>query len=558
MLQELKISGLAIIDEININFNDKFHVFTGETGAGKSIIMDSLTLLMGSKGSPELIKSGYSKCVIIGVFDISKQQYIKDLLADENLPNEEFLVLERVLLKDNKSRAWINGKPVSLNTLRLITKNLIDFHGQGEQQLLLNNDHQRDLLDSFCGLEVHNLLSDINCLYQKEKIISKELMSLVEEERKTKELRNIWEYQLNELKNANIKVLEEESLKSEKNRLSHAEELGRLITIIKNLTFDNEESFSLKDLIDELEKKIKIVNSIDSSFSNWVIEISEFNQTLNDFGRFLIHYLENLEYNPQRLEEIEERLAVLDSLKRKYKKDLVGLIDYIKELEQKLNLVDDLPFCIVEKEKELKDIKNLLHKKALMLSDLRKKGARILKEKVEKELKDLNMVDTLFSIKIDQVNEIGPYGYDEVEFLLSPHKSEELKSLRYIASGGELSRIMLALKTVLKGIHETPILVFDEVDSGIGGKTAEVLGRKLKELGSHHQVFLVTHLPQLAAQADIHYLVEKVNKPDGININVKLLRGEDRVVELARMLVGEKITETTLKQSRELLGEKCI
>ncbi len=558
MLLELRISGLAIIDEIKLDLSASFQVFTGETGAGKSIIMDSLSLLMGSKGTPELIKSNHTKCVINGVFDISSLDSIHEALREEGLPDEDYLVLERALFKDGKSRAWVNGKAVGLNTLRLLGSKIIDFHGQGEQQLLLNSDHQRELLDKFCGSTTLKLKEEVESIFLKDKILIKELMSLKEEERRVGELVNLWEYQLEELQKANLNESEEDELKSEKIRLSHAEELGRLVSSLKEILYEGESGISLNYLSSEVERDLKILSSIDNSLSCWTEDLSNYNLKIRELGRFLTNYLGRLEYNPQRLEEIEQRLEIIDDLKRKHKKDVSGLILLADELIGKLNRNEDLTIQIKKIEKELYDTRNILQEKAISLSEYRREGANTLGKKVEEELKNLNMSETIFYIKIEPLKEVGPHGLDETEFLMAPFINEELKPLRFTASGGELSRIMLALKSVLKGVDRTPVLVFDEVDAGIGGKTAEVVGAKLKELGEHHQIFLVTHLSQLAAQADNHYLVEKKYKPEGIGISVTSLEGEERVIELARMLVGGRVTETTLQQARELLGENVF
>ncbi|MBT9164402.1 MAG: DNA repair protein RecN [candidate division WS2 bacterium] len=554
MLLELKIKGFAIIDDLHLQFKPNYQVLTGETGAGKSIIIDALNLLFGGKTNPEYIKSTHEKCVITGVFDLVNLILPNKVPEDLVFIEDELLILERILFKDGRSRCWVNGRPANIHLLKSIGICLADFHGQGEQQLLLNTDFQRNLLDNYPGFESFKIKTEIETISEKLKILQKEKIEMLDFHRKSKNSLELWQFQLSEITKLKIKAGEDKELNNEKIKLVHTEELNRLITLLKeNLNSDNHLP-NLESLSQDSIKTLKNLSNIDNKFEGWLNYFSDLVINFRELGKFLTDYQNSLDYYPGRLEEIEKRLNDIEILKKRHKLESTEeILSLTNELSKQIDSLQDVSKDIEKKEKDISFYQKELAIKANHLTEIRIKTAEIVEQKVNKELKELNMEEARFAIKLKKLPDITSHGQDEVVFMLSPHKSEELKPLSLTASGGELSRVMLALKTVLKEADRTPILIFDEVDVGIGGRTAEAVGRKLKELSKNHQVLLVTHLPQLAAKADDHYLIEKVVSANGVNVQVKELSDEDRVFELSRMMVGDNISQTTLKQARELL-----
>lgn len=554
MLLELKINGFAIIDDLHLQFRPNFQVLTGETGAGKSIIIDALNLLFGGKVNPEYIKSTHEKCVITGVFDMVNLVLPNKIPEDLEFIEDQLLILERILFTDGRSRCRVNGRPANINLLKSIGILLADFHGQGEQQLLLNTDFQRNLLDNYPGIESLEIKTELETISEKLRNLQKEKDGLWEFHRKSKDSLELWQFQLSEIDRLKVKIGEEKELANEKIKLVHNEELNRMIALLKEYLNSDDHLPNLESLSQDAIRTLKNLSNIDNKFEDWLNYFSDLVINFRELGKFLTDYENSLDYYPGRLEEIEKRLNEIEILKKRHKLETIEEILFLKhELSKQIDSLQDVSKDIEKKEKDISFYQKELAIKANYLTKIRMKTAEIVEQKVNKELKELNMEETRFAIKLKKLSDITSHGQDEVVFMLSPHKSEELKPLSLTASGGELSRVMLALKTVLKEADRTPILIFDEVDAGIGGRTAEAVGKKLKELSKNHQVLLVTHLPQLAAKADNHYLIEKVVSASRVDVQVKELNDEDRVFELSRMIVGDNISQTTLKQARELL-----
>lgn len=554
MLLELKINGFAIIDDLQIQFRPNFQVLTGETGAGKSIIIDALNLLFGGKVNPEYIKSTHEKCVITGVFDLVNIVLPGEISEDLAFIEDKLLILERIIFKDGRSRCWVNGRSANIHLLKSIGICLADFHGQGEQQLLLNTDFQRNLLDNYPGIKSLEIITELETITEKVKNLQKEKVDLLNFHRKSTDSLELWQFQLSEIDRLKIKAGEEKELNTKKIKLVHSEELNRLITLLKEHLNSDHHFPNLESMSQEVIRNLNNLSHIDKKFETWLSYFSDLFINLRELGKFLSDYQDSLDYYPGRLEEIEKRLNEIEILKKRHKLESTEeILSLGNELNKQIDGLEDVSKEIEKMQKDINIYLKELETKANHLTDIRIKTAKIVEKKVNQELKELNMEENKFAIKLKRFPNIYSHGQDEVVFMLSPHKSEELKPLSLTVSGGELSRVMLALKTVLKEADRTPILIFDEVDAGIGGRTAEAVGKKLKELSKNHQVLLVTHLPQLAAKADNHYLIEKVMSANGINVQVKILNEEDRVMELSRMLVGDNISTTTIKQARELL-----
>jgi DNA repair protein RecN (Recombination protein N) len=548
MIKELILKSFALIDELSIQFSKGFNVLTGETGAGKSLILHGIELLLGAKPSFEEIKSDSTYSLIQGVFEIKNEKIINYLKEKGiEIENSE-IIIKRVITKDGKSKIYINGEIVPLSLLKEISSKLIDFHGQHEQQSLLKKENHLILLDKFGNLlslreEVEKLYYEINTLKNKKNALA------MSEQEKAQRI-SLLEYQLNEINLANLVPNEEESLLQERTILLNAEKITRLLTEIYNLIYEDEGSI--------LAKLTKVINNlnelvlIDESMRNELEICKKSKIELNELVYTLKKYLDKVEFNPDRINQVEERLDTINRLKKKYG----GSVEAIKEYKNKIE--HELASFVKENE-ELKEIDEEINKKMILyfdkatkLSLKRKNVAKQLKKNIEKELKEIGMKNIVFETKFEKL-EFSPFGIDEIEFLISTNVGEEPKPLIKIASGGEMSRIMLAFKSILAEVDEIPILVFDEVDTGIGGRVAQVVGEKLKFVSSQHQVICVTHLAQIASFADQHFYIHKEVINGATRIFVEELNNKEKVIEeLAKMISGEKLTPIAIKHAEEL------
>lgn len=558
MLREIRIKNFAIIDEVNIQFHNGFSVFTGETGAGKSIIIDAISFLIGGRADLSLIRTDEEYLSVEGVFDIKKQ--LKDFLGCVGIEIEENeLLIKREININGRNRCFINGNLTTVAILKNIGEFLVDIHGQHEHQSLLNSSNHINILDKFGKTDV--LCKDVKYIYNEIKSLQKErdafLINETEKERKIE----LFTYQISEIENGNLRIDEEEELNQEKIILSNAEKLFSFVSGSYSELYGQDTE---NGIIPKLEKCINCIKNI-SDIDNSVLDLANVCEKskleLEDVLFRLRNYKEKIEFNPKRLDEIESRLDTIGRLKKKYgntstRPMAFGINDILKYKEK---LKADLSFMthseekIKELDEKIEEMNLRFKDKSEKLSEKRRKTASVLKKNIEEELEDLNMKKISFKVNIENLNEISPSGIDKVEFLISTNPGESLKQLTKIVSGGEMSRIMLVIKTILASTDEIPVLIFDEVDSGIGGRIAEVVGKKLKQLSNFHQVLCITHLAQIACFSNLHFFVEKVIENNKTKVSVKNLDGKSKIEEIAKMLSGDKISTVSIKHAEELL-----
>ncbi|MBI4710305.1 MAG: DNA repair protein RecN [Nitrospirae bacterium] len=562
MLKELHIKNLAIIDDITIEFGDRLTVLTGETGAGKSIIIDALCLALGERASGEIIRSGEKEALVEAFFDIPPKnlnQKSRQTLADAGTSADDGLIMKRIVSAQGKNRAYINDSMTGVQTLSDISRNLIDVHGQYEHQSLLSSDNQLDLLDAYGGLvsEREGLAS----VYQSLVSANRNIAELIEKEKERAQRIDMLQFQTSEIKTANLKTGEEEGLVEESGILSNVSRLMELAHGAYESIYSSEAA-CLTNLFRTINAFKEIAN-IDNKAQDAAKSLQDAAPLLEEAAHFLRDYKERLNFDPERLAVIQERLEFIKGLKKKYRGDIESILAYKVKAEEELAGMQNAEERLELLKDEREGLKKELTEKAGVLSQKRKAVAKKIETAVVKELAELSMPDTKFSINMTA--ELGddtldgfkahPKGIDKIDYLISTNVGEELRPLSKVASGGELSRIMLALKGILSGGDKIPVLIFDEIDAGIGGRAAETVGQKLKNLSKKHQVICITHLPQIASYGDSHLRIEKKVKGQRTVVEVKALEKEERTIEIARMLSGN-VTDASVKHAKEMLKLK--
>jgi DNA repair protein RecN (Recombination protein N) len=553
MLQELRIKNFAIIDELALSFSKGFNILTGETGAGKSIILNAVQLLLGDRGSEEMIRSSEEEASVEALFDISENQEVKGRIQEKGQrlsgsEERESLLVRRVIFRSGRGKAFINGNLATLGMLSEIGEELLSIYGQHEHQSLQRVDTHIDILDEFG--ELMGLREEFQNFFQRLTTLSQELERIRGEKEKRERERELKGFQSKEIEKAGICVGEEEALKEEKKVLAHAKKLTDFANASEEVLYSTEGSAieRIQSILHQEKEMAMIDPSLAPIFKNLdgaLIQLEEVALALRDYSK-------RIEVNPGRLEEIEIRLEEIDRLKRKYGPTETDILRFKQEVDETLNSFTSDDEKLSRLEREISPLRDEVTRMAQKLSRERKQVASELKRSVEKELATLGMKKTTFQVRIDD-QAPSHTGKDRIEFLISPNIGEEVKPLAKIASGGELSRIMLAMKRILATIGGRQVLIFDEVDAGIGGAIAEVVGRKLRELSKHHQVICVTHLPQIACFADRHHSVKKEVKSGRTVTVVDPLEKDARVEEIARMLGGVKVTEKTRAHAQEMM-----
>jgi DNA repair protein RecN (Recombination protein N) len=553
MLLELRIKNFAIIDELNLSFSKGMNILTGETGAGKSIILNAVHLLLGDKATEEGIRSSEEEASVEAIFDISGNTEVKERLK-EKAPHlqgegeENSLLLRRVISRSGRGKVFINGNLATLSVLAYVGEGLLSVYGQHEHQSLQRVETHVDILDEFGGLL--GLRGEFQKQYQEFVSLSEEVeRSRTEKERRTKE-RELMAFQSREIEASRIQSGEEASLKEERRILNHAKKLMDFAHISEETIYSEEGSAI--ERIQRILHEGREMAAIDPSLSQPLKALESTLIQLEDITLSLRDYSRRVEVNPMRLEEIESRLEEIDRLKRKYGSTIEEILSFKYRIEEALKSFTSDEERLSQLESRLDPLQQAVNGLARKLSMGRKKVALELKKSVEKELRSLGMRKTVFEIHMDSLP-LFLKGADRVEFLISPNVGEEVKPLAKIASGGELSRMMLAMKRILAKVGGRQVLIFDEVDSGIGGAMAEVIGKKLRELSRHHQVICVTHLPQIASFADQHHSVRKEVRAGRTLTLVDRLDREAIVDEIARMLGGVKVTEKTKAHAKEMI-----
>jgi len=555
MLKELNVRDFAIIDNLNITFGPGLNVLTGETGAGKSILVDAIELILGTRASSDVIRKGAKDSIVEVVFEKDNKDKIPVLNA-LGIDASEDIIIRRIINTSGKSRAYINEVPVNLTTLSEISKSLLDIHGQHEHQSLLSENRQMDLIDSFGGLNEDR--DKVKGLFLTLKSLRDELGNLESGERDRAQREDLLRFQKMEIEGAGLRIGEDQELEQKRVILSNAERLSSLTADAYERLYSADNSI-LENLAHVLNS-IKDINQMDPLFSETIERLGETILQLEDVANTLRDYRKRIEYDPKGLEEIEERLDQISRLKRKYGSTIAEILEFGKKVNNELEGMEGRTERIEAIKAEIELNRQGLTKEARRLSEKRGRVAKEIEKRIGEELSHLGMGALTFLIRLykepgtDTLDGYRAYpnGIDRVEFLIS-NPGEDPRPLSKIASGGELSRLMLSLKTILAGSDDTPTLIFDEVDAGIGGKTADAVGRRLKLISKDRQVLCITHLPQIASLADNHFLVEKKIEHGRTIARIRLLDKRERVEEIARMLGGKTVTATSMRYAEEMV-----
>ena len=552
MLRELKIENLAIIDELDIEFDKGFIVLTGETGAGKSIILSGINLLIGEKASVDMIRDGEENLVAQGVFDVDEEQKKALEAMGIDIDGDE-IIIRRSYSRSGKARAFVNNVRISLTDLKEIASTLVDIVGQHSHQMLLNKNNHIKLLDSFLNKDEKDLKENLVNLLSQYREIDIKIENIEKERKETLEKKEFYEYQLEEIEKLKLKDGEDELLEAEYKRVFNAEKIRE--KVYESLEYLKDDEDSALSLITNSIRNIEYLGKYDERYIELAKRMENAYYELEDCANEIENISKGIDVTESDLDKIAGRMNILKRIKEKYKRTLPELIVYREDLEEKLSDIDSGDFKTKELKKELNKIKTEYDKIAEKMTNSRKEIAIKIENELLNELKFLNMEDAKLKVQINKLEKMTNDGYDEVEFFISTNVGQDLKPLNKIASGGEVSRVMLALKVIFSKVDNIPILIFDEIDTGIGGETVRKIALKLKEIGENTQIISITHSPVIASKASQQFYIEKYVENSKTISRVKKLSAEERIKEIGRMLVGEKINNEVLEIANKMLNE---
>ncbi|HWK24034.1 MAG TPA: DNA repair protein RecN [Ureibacillus sp.] len=553
MLKELSIRNFAIIDELTVDFSGGLTVLTGETGAGKSIIIDAVHLLAGGRASQEFIRHGAKKAELTGLFTISNENHpIYEKFLEYGIECEEgMIILRRDINENGKSVCRVNGKLVTLTILREIGATLIDIHGQHESQELMDEKRHIYLLDHFAHNELAQIKEQYTEKFQTYKDFKREIASISIDEQRIAQRIDLYQFQINELEEANLIIGEEEQLVEERRRLLNFHKIFERANIayesisgeLKGLDHVGDAMNALEDIVELDEQFNESSESVSSAF-----------YALQEAAHQIKNVLDDLEFDPERLNEVEHRLAQYQMMKRKYGNTVEEILKYFEKIQDELIQLQNRDETIQNYEKKLSKMEEELDQLALSLTKIRTKSAVKLSEAIMEQLRDLHMEKAKFIVNFESLHSFDVNGKDYVSFYISTNVGEPPKSIPKIASGGELSRIMLALKTIFSSSNGITSIIFDEVDTGVSGRVAQAIAEKIAAISISSQVLCISHLPQVAAMADQHYLIRKQVDQNRTYTTVSQIDIQNRVEEISRMMSGSEITDLTLQHALELLN----
>ncbi|HVO74971.1 MAG TPA: DNA repair protein RecN [Ignavibacteriaceae bacterium] len=572
MLKSLQVKDYALIENISVEFGKGLNIITGETGAGKSILIDAMSLLLGERAAVEVVRKGASKSIVEGIFEtdfnskVPFTQKVQSVLEENEIELLPELIIRREISLKGNNRCFVNDTPVSLNVIKELGNLLVDLHGQHDHQSLLRTETHIDYLDIFSGTEA--LLIEYRNCYKDLESLKKEIQQLRNNESLLKEKQEIYLFQIKEIDSVSPEEGEEEKLTEELKILENSEKLLEITDSIYLRLYDSEDS--VFDALNKIKKGIEELTAIDKTFIESHNECETALALLNDISGSIRNYKSRIDLEPEHIEKIRGRIGSLNLLKKRYGGTIKAVIEHRKKIGEEADLAENFSGRISQLENNIKDMRIKCGEYAEKISRKRIESSKKIQKDVQSVLHELGISNSRFLVKIDQHEEEGSsdnyilingkpfkynyHGYDEVEFLISMNIGEDLKPLAKVASGGEISRIMLSLKSSLAKNDRLPLLIFDEIDTGVSGRIAQKVGQALKSLAQFHQIIAITHLPQIAGLAEHHYAVEKKVVENRTNTSLKKLKNDERIREIAKLMSGEKITDSSLKGAKELMG----
>ena len=550
MLRELRLNNLAIIKNLDLEFNEGLISLTGETGAGKSIILDGISLLIGERSNLEMIRTGEDSLFAEGVFDLSEVQKEKLNKLGFEIEDDE-LIISRYFYRNSKSKITVNGMRMTVSKLKELMRNVLDLVGQHEHQYLLNKNYHLGLLDRFLDKNGQELAKEIRNNVSSLKMINKKIEEIETEKFRIMEKKDILEFQSNEIASLGLKENEDNELEEEYKILFNAGKISeKLENSIQRL---KEGEYSVINSLGKIKKNLEQLSDISETYSELKEKIENIIYEVDDIGYSLEDMVENVESDDVRLEKVISRIDEINKLKLKYGSTIEEILAFREENEKKLSLIkfENNELANLKKEKEEKA--KIYFENSRKLREIRKKVAENLEKTINVQLKDLNMANSKFKVAFSEKTVISSKGMDDVEFMMVTNLGENYKPLAKIASGGEISRIMLALKTVFSSVDNISVLIFDEIDTGISGETVRKVAEKLKELSGTVQVICVTHSPQIAGKSNQQFFIKKEIENNVTETKVRELNTDERIREIARIISGDNITETSIKHAKEIM-----
>lgn len=557
LLLELHIHNFAIIEDISLEFHNGMTVLTGETGAGKSIIIDAVSLLAGGRGSADFVRHGTNKCTLEGHFTMPKSNALLELLEEESIesdPNQ--LVIQREIYQNGRSVCRVNGSVVTINSLKVIGSYLIDIHGQNEHQELMQNENHIHLLDHYGSESLRTLFEDYSKTYGEYRFTLRQFNDWQDKEQELAQKIDILRFQTDEIEEANLITGEEEELEEEERRLTNFQNITEALTFSYQALQDGEPS--ALEMVGKAMDEMKNVADVDQSLKDISETLTNSFYILQELATDVFNELDRQEYDEDRLNEIASRLNLIQQLKRKYGSSIQEILDFYEESIEELTLIQGGAKSKTELLEKLEKLKKELVSKGKKLSTNRRKVAKSLETSIHEQLQGLYMDKVIFVVEfkneLDEMSAINStrYGLDEIEFYISTNPGEPLKPLTRIASGGELSRMMLAMKSIFARSQGVTSIIFDEIDTGVSGRVAQSIAEKIYSISTHSQVLCITHLPQVAAIANNHLYVKKATFEDRTTTEANILTENERVEEIARMLSGSETTKAAIQAAKEL------
>lgn len=556
MLLELNIKNFAIISDLNISFTKGFNVLTGETGAGKSIIIDAVSMILGERSNKDFIKTGKNKAIIEALFYLENSEEIKSILNNYGIAYEpdNTLLISREIHLNGRSFSRVNGHTITLTMLKQLTCYLVNIHGQHEHQSLLSSENHIELIDSFGDKELAIYKTKIYNEYLKLKELKNKLSAITINEMERERKIDLLKFQVTEINNADLRSDEEDNLMNDYSKLSNQDEISKVLNEAYNvLDYNSYNDISIIDRLNTISNNLNKLSKFDTTLNDYNDNINDIIYQIQDFARNIRNYYEGMEHDPERLKILNEKIDLINKLKRKYGATISEVLKYRNNISSELDK-------IINDEKEINKLQKKIEYKEKNILILSKKLSSIRNDIINKfgkdiinQLNELNMKNVKFKVKHEILEKPNMKGIDKIEFLISTNPGEPLKKLSKIVSGGEMSRIMLAIKSITADIDNISTMIFDEIDTGISGRTAQVVGEKIVNISRKHQVLCITHLPQIAAMSDSHFLISKDTKLDETETNVIKLNYEYRIDELSRLLGGVDVTNTTKMHAKEMI-----